>query len=249
MIFVRQLQHLLPDAAAWRTTVRRNLRKLLEGLAGAPTDFRAFVDQAWGDVFPTTTRELDAWESQFGIPRGATDSARRAALAGEWSAQGGQSPRYMQDVLHAAGFTNVYVHEWWVPGSEPAIKRDPRAYTNKPKIGTIQCGEPMAVCTPSINTPPMPPTPPPGHDPDSYPPVCNRWLANETDYIVNLDLTRAAPPPVPDDPARWPYFLYFCGQTFGTRGTVPAARRAEFERLLLKIRPQQQWLVTYVTYV
>jgi hypothetical protein len=86
-------------------------------------------------------------------------------------------------------------------------------------------------------------------DPESYPPVANAWLVNEPGYLVNKLLTRDAPPPVPSDPDRWRFFLYFGAEDFGVKAAVPVARREEFERLLLKIRPAQQWIVTLVDYV
>ena len=228
-VFFRQLQHLLPDALAWRTVTEKLLRRYLEGLAAAPADFRAFADAIYSDRFPATTRNLAAWERQFGLLAGASESARRQQLAGAWQAQGGQSPRYLQDVMQAAGF-DVYLHEWWKPGIMPREAHDPHDYTEYPRFGTTQCGEPDAQCG----------------EPDAF---CNRWLVNEPRYLVNLNLTPNAPPPIPVAPARYPSFLYWGGATFPDAADVPAARRGEFERLLLKICPTHLWLVTIVHYV
>jgi len=110
------------------------------------------------------------------------------------------------------------------------VAHDPRDYTNVPLIGTNQCGDTNIECG----------------EPDV---VCNRYLANDPMYLWNKDLTLAAPRPVPSDPDLWRFFLYFGGQTFGTLADVPAARRAEFEKLLLKICPAHYWIVTMVNYV
>jgi hypothetical protein len=246
MLFFRQLVHLLPRAIAWQLTVDKSLRRLFEGLASASANLRDFVDLTWLDAFPETTRELDRWEAQFGLQpaAGATESARRLGYAAAWAAQGGQSPRYLQDVVQAAGFP-LFVHEWWVPGSDPPVARDPHPYTEQPKIGTVQCGRPFANCTATEQAPPLVL---PGPLFDLYP-QCNRFLVNETHYLVNLNLTRDAPPPVPDDEDAFPYFLYFGGEVFGTVVEIPAARREELERLLLKLRPMQNWIVTMIDYV
>lgn len=227
-VFFRQLQHLLPDALAWRTVIQSTLRHYLEGLADAHAEFRNYVDATYADRFAVTTRDLEAWERQFGLLAGTTDAARRAQLAGAWQAQGGQSPRYLQNVMQAAGF-NVYVHEWWVPGSTPRVARDPHDYTEYPRLGTTQCNNALARCG----------------EPQAF---CNRWVVNEPRYIVNLNLTRNAPPPIPVKPSVYPYFLYWSGADIDTQAEVPAARRAEFERLLLKICPTHLWIVTYVNY-
>jgi len=254
MLFFRQLQHLLPDATAWRVTTNKTLRRFLQGLAQAPADARDFIDAIYQDLSPDTTRELATWERHFGLTAATTEATRRLQLAGAWSAQGGQSPRYLQDVVQAAGF-NVWLHEWWQPGTTPRVARNPRDYTDDPRIGTVQCAEmDLAFCCTSPDAP-LPDPMPAGIEVADLYPQCNRWLTNEVGYLVNLNLTREAPPPVPDDTGvavadqRWPYFLYWCGQVFGMKAQVPAARREEFERLLLKLCPTQQWLVTYVDYV
>lgn len=232
MLFFTQLQHLLPRATAWAVTVEKTLRKFLEGLTGLPSDIRDFVDQVHADRMPTTTRELAEWERQFGLTAGEDEDTRRMALAAAWAAQGGQSPRYIQDTLQSAGF-DLYVHEWWEPGSAPPVARDPRDYTSQPLIGIYQASA-------------LPDQPQCSALPDQ--PQCNRFLANETGYLVNKNLTDVAPPPVPDDSTKWPYFLYVGGAVFPEVALVLESRRAELERLLLKYCPTQNWIVTLVEY-
>jgi hypothetical protein len=230
MLFFRQIQHLLPRARAWRLTlVDKTLRKYLQGIAAWTESARDFIDLAYIDLFASETRELDEWEYQFGLVQAATALARREQLAGAWAATGGQSPRYLQDVVQAAGF-DVWIHEWWYFTGPDRFTRNPRDYTDDPLLGTTQCGEALAQCG-ERNA------------------VCNRFLANFPGYLVNVDLTQSAPPVVTSDPTRWPYFLYWGGETFGDIAEVPIARRAEFERLILKICPSHLWLVTMVTYV
>jgi hypothetical protein len=227
MLFFRQFTHLLPQGSAWRITVAKTLRNFFQGLSGFGGDFKDFVDAVYEDVFPDTTRELAEWERQFGIEPNPVENVRRLNLVAEWAAGGGQSPRYIQDVLQTAGF-DVYIHEWWSSGP-PWVARDPRDYTTIPLVGTTQCNEPLALCG----------------EPTA---LCNGLLANDPGYIQNDDLSQRAPPPVPDDPNKWRYFLYFGGETFPDPAVVPIARRAEFRRLLLKLKPTQQWLVLIVDY-
>jgi uncharacterized protein YmfQ (DUF2313 family) len=251
MLFFRLLVHLLPRAIAWQVTVDKTLRRFLDALAKSPADARDFIDAVWLDIFPKTTRELAAWEKEHGIVAAGTEAERRLQLAAAWSAQGGQSPRYLEDVLRAAGF-DVHVYEWWeLPVTIPRTKRDPRNYTDVARVGTVQCmpADMAGVhCCTANDAPPPDPLPGGVELWDLYP-ECNRWLVNDVGYLVNLTLTREAPPPVPNDPAYWPYFIYIAGTDVDTRADVPAARRDEFQRLLLKLRPDQQWVVTYVNYV
>lgn len=227
-MFFRILQHLLPDGVAWRTTVQKRLRTLLEALAEEPAAVRVFVDKVYRDLFPESTRELAAWERFFVLPGNGDDATRRQRLAAAWQETGGQAPRYLQDIVQAAGF-DLYVHEWWSSGP-PWVARDPRAHTQVPLIGTVQCGEPDALC-------------------GEVSAQCNAFLANEPGYLVNIDLTPTAPPRVPDDPDAWPYFVYFGGATFGDRVPITVARRRELEDLLLKLCPAQHWIVLMVDWV
>src|SRR5687768_9476272 len=113
----RAFEHLVPRAQAWRLGLGKQLRRLFEGLVPSFEREREFADDVYLDLFPDTTRELEAWESQYGLEPAPSDSeaTRRLALAAEWAATGGQSPAYIQGVLQAAGF-DVYVHEWWASG-------------------------------------------------------------------------------------------------------------------------------------
>lgn len=138
MDFLKLYQHLLPDGRAWRTTIDKRLRQFFQGLSGIGVDVKDFADKTWLDVFPETTRELDAWERQWGLPSAVlTDQERRDRLDGAWKAQGGQSPRYIQDTLQNAGF-NVFVHHWW--------QLPFKFYAAECGEPAAECGEPTAEC-------------------------------------------------------------------------------------------------------
>lgn len=251
MLFFRVYQHLLPRAVAWQLTITKSLRQYWLGLSHAPQEVRDFFDRVYQDQFPETTTSLAEWEAEFGLPTASSDSARRLQLAAHWSAEGGQSPSYLEGVVRAAGF-DVRLYEWWTNSNGPPwTARDPREYTHQPQIGTVQCGvitDPTRQCTLPSADPPDPLPVGIEHPWELYP-QCNRFLQNNTQYLVNDNLTPNAPPPVPDDAATWPYFVYWAGATIDTKAEIPEERRAEFERLLLKICPEHCWIVTYVDYV
>lgn len=251
MLFLRVFEHLLPRGAAWKITIEKTLRRFFLGLTEQPQATRTFADTVYLDMFPATARSqdeiggsgaLEEWEKQYGlVPASLVDFAtRRTALDAEVKANGGQSPGYIQGILRAAGF-NVYVHEWFEPGGPPYVARDPRLYTTNPQVGLYQCtGE----------DPPGTPLPSqPQCSAFASQPQCNNFLANEIGYLVNKDLTRRSPPPIPDDPTKFPYFIYIGGETFPARATVNVTRRAELERLILKLRPNQNWVVVMVDYI
>lgn len=281
-LFLRVYQHLLPRSPVWSLTFNKTLKKFFAGLATPFDDTdpakspKAFADAVFSDIFPSTTRQLPKWLFQFGLEHGADDAADVLQLQAAWQAQGGQDPRYLQDTLQAAGFP-LYVHEWWQEGVAPfkqvcagdtlaqagetkalassrsykRFVRDPRQYTQQPVTGSVQASalsdQPQASALPDQ-------------------PMANAFLVNNPGYLVNLDLSPSAPPPIPDDstlatkeqqgqrafdwhPTFWPYFFYLGGATFPDHVSVPASRRAELERLVLKLRPTHQWVVMLVDYI
>lgn len=220
-------KHLLPRSKAWNLAINRLYRRFFESLSPPIIDdAKDFVDLTYFDFFPADTREINAWESAFGILDSGllTEAERRVRLAGLWAAQGGQNPKYIQDTLQDNGF-DVYIHEWWVPGSSPAVARDPGTVTNlnymlvnkiyNAEIDyTVLCGEPLAACG----------------EPTAECGENDGILFNRVQY------------PIPTDPAEFPYILYIGGQTFGDVAYISSNRIDELENLLLKICPTQQWI-------
>lgn len=271
MIFLRIFKHLLPNARAWRITVDKKLRQFFAGLSGVGEDVKTFFDGIWLDIFPETTREIDAWEQQFGLrDTGLNEQQRRDRLTATWRALGGQDPKYIQDTLRENGF-DVYVHEWWEPGTEPGpgvkqcvTPRNPLMYLRREYTGAtllVECGEPLAQCGEAFAEAGN------GLSPRGYPlvnkvfesvpdivPLCGEAAAECGEpealcgnYFKFTDTLREYI--VPQDPAKWPYFLYIGAETFGDIAQVDPKRRDEFEALCLKICPAQQWLGILIEYV
>ena len=228
------------------------------------------MDDVWTDIDPQKTRELPAWENQFALRNtGLNEQGRRDRLDAAWKAVGGQNPRYLQDTLRGAGF-DVYVHEWWEPGSEPVpgvkqcvAPRNPLLYLRREFTGVVfgvdcgeleaLCGEDFALCGNSLS-------------PIGYP-LVNKIFATVPDEIVLCGEDVAVCSEidalcanffafkdvqqnyiVPNNIDKWPYFLYIGGVNFPDTAEVAAARRDEFEALCLKISPTQQWLGVLVQY-
>ena len=233
------LDYVLPNARAWWLTPQKQLREFFEGLAASFEDIRTFDENVYQDLFPQTTREIGAWESQFGLTQGLlNEQQRRDRLDAQWKALGGQSPRYIQDTLQNNGF-DLYVHEWWVPGTEPPLN-------------TIVCADARD---------------PTALGPPSYP-LVNRTGRVQPNYIVQAgeQIAQAGEPQalagnflnyesaeivyeIPNDPECWRYFIYIGGEAYPALGSVPSNRQIELETLLLKICPTQLWIMVMVDYV
>lgn len=229
-MFSRIVRHLLPTGRAWRLFPGSLLAKFVDGLVAFSADVREFVDLVWLDTQPQDTRELEKWETIFGLnPLGLTEQQRRDAVEGAWRATGGQSPQYIQDVLHAAGFTTVYIHEWWVPGTTPPVPRDPSGVssfiTAQDGAAVMQDGGDAAQDGGLFGG-----TPDQGY------------------FLVNKLSSEGGQVSAPSDPAQFRYILYFGGEVFGEAADVPAGRRRELETLLLRVKPAQQWLGLLIDY-
>jgi len=264
MLFLRVFKHLLPSSKAWSLTAEKALRRFFAGLAGVGEDVQAFVDLVWSDILPAQTRQLTEWEQQFALPNtGITTQQRRDRLDATWKALGGQSARYIQDTLQNNGF-DVYVHEWWVPGTEPAVgvkqcvtPRSPLLYLRREYTGAqvgVDCGEALAACGEAFAEAGN------GVEPRGYPLVnkifqtepnvfarcgeaimgAGEELAACNNYFAFTEKLRDYT--VPSDVTKWPYFLYIGAPSITSIAQLDPKRRDEFEALCLKICPAQQWL-------
>lgn len=223
-------KHLLPTGRAWSLTIDKYLRRFFTGLVNPFVDAQDYQDVTYNDVRPQYTTKLSDWEVQFGIfTSAATEQARRDRLAAAWKALGGQSPRYLQDTIQAAGFP-LYVHEWWRPGTDPAVPWNPNAY--------IAPGASGAFVVTLLGKPGV----------QLGRPSTQLGRARKLRYLLDDNLP--APPVWPQtDPTKWPYFLYFGGATFGDVVQIPAEREAELRTLVLKLCPAQQWVGLLVEFV
>lgn len=234
-VIFRIFQHLLPRARAWRITIDKLLRRFFEALSDTPNSIREFFDNIWTDLAPQATTEMDEWERQWGLTssEGLTEQERKDRLEATWKTLGGQSPRYIQSTIWAAGFTDVHIHQWWVPASDPLIARDPTAYVPATaellvnKILIAQRNETCLAGHPSMHA--------------------GEVLAQAGQFQGSAFFRKKYN--VTTNPDTWPFYLYFGAETFGNLADVPLARKDEFENLLLKICPTQQWLVLLINYV
>lgn len=268
-------KHLLPRAVAWRITIAGRLRELFQALADAiVTPIRTYFDLILLDLYPNETRELEEWELQFDLryTTGRTDQERRDRVSAAWKALGGQDPQYIQDTLQNAGF-DVYVHDWWIPGTEAALgvhacatPHNPFTYLFPTTSGGItmfmQAGEALAQAGEAFAQA--------GNFIAGLGyPLVNKLLLTTFEYSVYVQAGEALAQAgevlaqagqhggffdkpviyeIPTDPATWAYFLYIGAPVFGDLAIIPIARRDEFEELILKIRPTQLWLGILVQY-
>lgn len=228
-ISLSTFKHVLPTGRAWALTINKQLRQFFTGLSEPMAAAQDYQDGVYNDVRPQYTSKVAAWENQFGIfTSAATEQDRRDRLAAAWRALGGQDPRYLQDTIQAAGFP-LFIHEWWVPGSNPPVARIPQnliAPEGAPAgYGVMLGGDGVQLGRPSTQ------------------------LGRGRRLGILIEDNLPHPVAWPPSAGQRPYFLYFGGVMFGDLVQIPAAREAELKTLLLKICPAQQWIGLLVEFV
>ncbi len=261
MSFFSIFQHLLPQSLSWEITPVKQLRELFDGLTILGEESKQFTDDVFLDVFPQTTRELPAWESQFNLlnAENLTEQERRDRLDAAWSATGGQSPRYLQDLLQANGF-DVYVHEWWDGADEqPRTVRNPNTYVSTNLDFLTEMNDTDTEMGEAVMEM--------GEVASKGYVLVNKIIVADPTYMVEMNDTDTEMGEsfmdmgqftgieyvqrtyiVPTNPDVWPYFVYIGAETFPDFANIPIERRNEFETLLLRYMPGHLWIGVLVTY-
>lgn len=114
---------LLPNSRAWSLVHDGPLRKYFSALSVANEITREHMASTILELFPQYTSMLRDWSLLFGSPVDYTNEE----LTALWGVYGGQDPQYIQDRLQSLD-VDVYLHEWWEPGSDPPVARNPIPY-------------------------------------------------------------------------------------------------------------------------
>lgn len=216
---------LLPNSQIFSKVKDRFFTALIGAFSSVAKDAHDKNGQNFTDIFPDSTTRADEWSDQFGFPTTLTAEQ----LDVQFKDTGGQSPAYLQAQLHAAGLTELFVHEWWIPGSSPVTARNPIPYINNlqpnnllvnpavsiyediPQCGDdIQCGD------------------------DVY--------CGDTEGLKYEEKIYAHP----DIEAQYPFYFYVCGETFGTFVSLSPEQIQEAKRIIYKIKPMQKRCVLMI---
>ncbi len=252
-------QHLLPRARAWQVIINKKLRQFFQGLVDLPSGVQDTQDQTWADYRPADTTKLAEWETQFGLlPTDATEQDRRDRLAAAWRTLGGQSPRYLQDAIQAAGF-NVYLYEssFARAGTGKCLYRQPWFYLNDGRFPDkiiirgvmgepdFQMGEPDAMLASRYNLGATVGIMQMGEPAVQMgEPAVQMGEYRRLGVLLTDPLPAGSTIPVEGQEDEWPYILYWGGSpVLGQPSTaiIPRSREQEFKTLILKLSPAQQW--------
>ncbi len=206
------------------------MKKLSAVFDAKLTEAASVLQSVASDAFAATTAQLATWESELGLRGLGTESERRSALDYAMRVNGGQTRQSLQDVLNAHGF-NVTVHGCWHSEYPNFVLRDPRYYADPPEYGTELCSSNLAYgqpqCTSEV----------------SWNQSQTNGVVRGANYFDNITLQDTYLPPIPSDPAFWPFFLYVGGSPWGVDAQIDMSRYDELRRLCAKHRPLRHWVL------
>jgi hypothetical protein len=242
---IKLFQHLLPRGKVWLFTIAKTLRTFFQSLADVIVDpVITYISGSYFNLLPETTTKLTEWEEALGVWRryAGSTSDRRSDILTVWQDRGGQSKQHLQDILHARGFTSLYVYDWWeLPIIEDPVAINPHTYLSTSNIipengkgyalvnsvgqsGYLvlpQCGEDLAECGEETA-------------------LCNyfeEYYFRQKEYIL------------PTSSPQYRYFIYISGAVFGDIEDILENRRDELEHLVYRNRPTNVWVGMLVNYI
>jgi hypothetical protein len=226
--FLKVIELLLPRNRAFNLVFERTFKKFFNALSVMPDELREHLASGIEELFPRSTTKLLEYSQQFGAPAVLS----REALEAEWKAAGGQSPKYLRDVLHEAGFTDAYVHEWWVPGTDPVEARDP--------INQIETEDYPVLVNDIVRAEPHYSWQCGDGSQFGHFPTLN--FGSNDGYMFRQKIY-----PTPDIADEYCKYFYVGGQNWPDPFTVSTTRFQELKRLIYKIKPVRLRCVLMVT--
>lgn len=224
------LDRLLPRSRAFNLHPDRALKSFFRALAYVPKEIHDYIGDVFCEIIPSLTTMLSDWSDQFGSDTVLTANQ----LEAEFSAFGGQDPQYLQDEIQKI-CPNCYVHEWWVPASNPVEARSPMSFVN--------------VCPILVN------------DINRLEPDWTHQFApnvDAVDFAPNEDeidfgtydgyFHLLKQYPVPDNPNEYPLYFYVGAQTFPNAAVIDEADFRALCRIIFKLKPVHLRCVLNVTF-
>lgn len=246
---------MFPKSEIFAGIIERFFTKYIYSLGSVPKAVHDWVSYIFLDLIPEYTTQALKWSKQFNFA--TAQSVEK--LEAEFKQQGGQSPNYLQESLHNAGYTNLFVHEWWRAATDTTVYECGDGH----ECGDgSECGGFKSVGdTPELRNPfPLIN----GQSP-------NNLLVNPVQIITGNykyecgdghecgDGSECSPStgliyfdkiyPHPIDYEQAHYYFYIGGETWPGIAQIPLSSKKDVQRIIYKIKPMQQRVVSLVEYV
>ena len=229
--WVRVYDRLLPRSRAWALTIDRTLKKFFEGLGELPKICQEYIGSVLLEAFPQTTNYLADWSLFFGSPTTLTADE----LEVEWGTFGGQDPDYIQQVLWYLGFDTCFVHEWWVPDTNPPVARNPFTPVNLIDSSYVLVNDLTEVEKDFAYQ---------FGDGTQFESTPGAQFGEYDGYYLRMKRY-----PCPDIPHEYPVYWYVCDRTWPNYALVEESKFRTLIRILYKLKPVHTRIILRVTQV
>lgn len=224
--WVGVFDRLLPRSRAFGLVIDRTFRRFFHGLGILPKTLQEHIAGLVLEAFPATTNYLADWSLFLGSPETLT----AGELEDLWAEPGGQTPRYIQDLLQVYGF-DVYVHEWWVPDSCPPEARNPIVLVPTSRVLVNDLTHIERKWAHQFG--------------DGF----SQFQSDNDVRFGEYDGYHWVPKiyPTPDDPREYPTYWYVCGETWPEYAEIPEEGLRTLIRLIYKLKPVHTRVILRVT--
>lgn len=214
-LWVKVFDHLLPRSRAWDLIPEKTLKSFFEGIAVAPKNAQSHLAQVFLEMLPHSTSYLHDWSEQFG----SLFDFDEDELDAEWAAVGGQDPDYIQNAIQSI-CSNCYVHEWWVPGSNPVEARNPIPYVDSSIVLTNDVTDMVPNYTYQFG------------DGTVFEEDKSVQFGDYDGYIWRLKQY-----PCPDNPNEYTSYWYVGGETWPDYAHIAPSKLRPLIRMIFKVKP------------
>lgn len=216
--WVKVFDRLLPRSRAWDLIPDKTLRKFFHGLSILPLNARNHIASVFLEMLPLETSYLHDWSEQFGSPNDLSSSE----LELEWRAFGGQDPAYIQDAIWSI-CDNCYVHEWWVPGSDPVEARNPFSPDNLIDTSYVLVNDLYEIVKNYLYQ---------FGDGTQFVDDNSVQFGDYDGYIRRLKRY-----PCPNVEEEYSVYWYVCGETWPEYAYIPESKLRPLMRMIFKLKP------------
>jgi len=224
------IDRLLPRSRAFNLHPDRHLKSFFRAIAYIPKEIHDYIGDVFSETIPSLTTMLSDWSNQFGGDTVFTANQ----LEAEFAAFGGQDPQYLQDEIQKI-CPNCYVHEWWVPASDPVEARSPMSFVDNVLILVNDINRMEPDWTHQFA---------PNVDAVDFAP--NEDEIDFGAYDGYFHLLKQYP--VPDVEAEYPCYFYVGGQTFPNAAVINESDFRALCRIIFKLKPVHLRCVLNVTF-
>jgi uncharacterized protein YmfQ (DUF2313 family) len=221
----KMLRSLFPKGLVFRFFNNSTFRLFVEALAEEPLRVKTYSEGVRNGGIPGLLPDdvLSDWETFLALPYDSslTVEERQSRIVGKYTAMGGQSVQYLQEVMQMAGFPvygfeNVPIHINPTTITGHLIAGPPGWYSYKTylaALGGFQLGE--------------------------------YQLAEYSGTIV-----REIEAEIPEIFSQYIFIWFLCGSAgIGDFVDIPAARETDFKRLIESVKPAHTWVIAQVNFI